>query len=57
MVYSEGLKFSHTIIKENDMPEACSCYLQNSRVLFCIGIDQHGVEIVVTNMIEVGGER
>ena len=46
--------FSHTILKEKDMPEARACHLQNSRVLFCIGIDHHGVE-TVADMTELGG--
>ena len=39
------------------MPEACACHLQNSRVLFCIGIDHHGAETVVADMTELGGEE
>ena len=39
------------------MSEARTCHLQNSTALFCIGIDCHGVEIVVTDMTELGGGR
>jgi hypothetical protein len=39
------------------MLEARACHLQNSTALFCIGIDQHGAEIVVAGMIELRGEQ
>ena len=39
------------------MPEARTCHLQNSTALFCIGIERHGAEIVVTDMAEHGGGR
>jgi len=57
MIYSEGRSLSHTIIKEKDMPEARTCHLPNSTALFCIGIDRHGAEIVVTDMTKLGGGR
>ena len=37
------------------MPEAHACHLQNSTALFYIGIDRHSVEIIVTDMTELGG--
>jgi len=37
------------------MPEARACRLQNSRVLFCTGIDHYGAETVVADMTELGG--
>jgi hypothetical protein len=37
------------------MPEACACRLQNSEMLFCIGIDHYGAEIVFADMTELGG--
>ena len=37
------------------MPEVCASHLQNSRVLFCIGIDHYGAETVFADMIELGG--
>ena len=55
MVYSEGLKFFPHRLKENDMPDACACHLQNSRVLFCTGIDHYGAETAVADMFELGG--
>jgi hypothetical protein len=39
------------------MPEACTCHLQNSIVLFCMGIDCHDAEIVAADMTELGGGR
>jgi hypothetical protein len=39
------------------MPEACACRLQNSKVLFCTGIDHYGAETVVAFMTEMGGEE
>ena len=46
--------FSHTILEEKDMPEAWACHLQNSKMLFCIGIYHHGAE-TVADMTELGG--
>ena len=37
------------------MPKARTCHLQNSRVLFCIGIDHCDAETVVADMTEMGG--
>jgi len=39
------------------MPEARTCHLPNSTALFCIGIDRHSAEIVVTDLTELGGGR
>jgi hypothetical protein len=39
------------------MSEAGTCHLPNSTALFCIGIDCHGAEIVVTDMTAPGGRR
>ena len=39
------------------MSEARTCHLPNSTALFCIGIDHHNVEIIVTDMTEFGGGR
>ena len=39
------------------MSEARTCHLPNSTALFCIGIDHHSAQIVVTDMTELGGER
>lgn len=36
------------------MLEACACHLQNSRVLFCVGIDHYGA-VIVADMTEMGG--
>jgi hypothetical protein len=36
---------------------ARTCHLQNSTALFCIGIDRHSPEIVVTDLSEPGGGR
>jgi len=36
------------------MPEAWACHLQNSKMLFCIGIYHHGAE-TVADMTELGG--
>ena len=37
------------------MPEARACHLQNSTAHFCIGIDRHSADIIVTGMTEMGG--
>ena len=48
------------------MPEPLTCYLPNITALFCIGVDrfgqaealqQHGADIVVSDMTELGGWR
>jgi hypothetical protein len=39
------------------MPEARTCHSPNLTALFCIGIDRHGSEIIVTGLTELEGGR
>lgn len=37
------------------MPEARACHLQNSTAFFCIGIDRHSTDIIISNITKQGG--
>lgn len=39
------------------MPEPRTCHLPKSTALVCIGIDCLGVDIVVSDITELGGRR
>ena len=39
------------------MSKARICHLPDSTAFFCIGIDRHSAEIVVTDLTELGGGR
>ncbi len=63
--YSERVgSSSHTLIKEERMPEPRTCHLPHSTALVCIDIDRlgqpealqhHSADIVISDMTELGG--
>ncbi len=65
--YSERVgSSSHTLIKEERMPEPRTCHLPHSTALVCIDTDRlgqpevlqrHSADIVVSDMTERGGRR
>ncbi len=39
------------------MSEPRTCHLTYITALFCIGVERHGADVVVSGMTELGGRR